>query len=80
MDRRSLVEACQSSFIVFALVGIISFDMTYMMSGELVNSPFDFRQSTLLSHFQGGKVGVGAGSVPISLQKTTFISKAEPIY
>ena len=53
MNGGGLVEARQSSFIVLALVGVVGFDVSNMMSRELVNSSFDFRQSAFLSHLQG---------------------------
>ena len=70
MNRGSLVEPRQSSFIVLPLVGVVGFDVSNMMSRKLVNSSFDFRQSTFLSHFQGGKVGVRSSTIPISLLNT----------
>ena len=67
VNRGSLVEPRQSSFIVLALVGVVCFDVSNMMSRKLVNSSFDFRQSTFLSHLQGWKVCVRSSTIPISL-------------
>ena len=48
---------------------IVSFDVSNVMSGELVDGLLDLGEASLLAHGQGREVGVGAGAVPISLLK-----------
>ena len=45
--------------------------MANVMAGELVDGLFDFSQSSVVSHFLGRKIGMGAGAIPVTLYKET---------
>ena len=52
MDGGCFMLACQSPFVVLALVRIIGLDMTYVVAGELIDGTLNFWQSVFLAHFQ----------------------------
>ena len=50
-----------------ALVGIVGLDVPDVMLGEVVDGGLDGLHAAWLPHGLGGEVGVGPGSVPVSL-------------
>ena len=61
-DVTSLVLACQTEVVVFAIHG----DVLCMSLAQLLNRGLNDIESTLLSHSLGGEVGVAASTVPVT--------------
>ena len=51
------------------LIRVIGFDVSDMVSGQLVDGFFDFHQAVVLPHGQGGEISVRSSSVPVTLNK-----------
>ena len=60
------MKTSQTPLVVLAFLGIVSLNVTNVMSGELVDSLLDFYNTVGFPHSLGGEVGVHTGTVPVS--------------